>query len=367
MALEKYGIAYTRISHTTSSSSQNASNLEEMPAHLRAFTERELTKAMKVTKATRIGDGSFGNVSKTVVKSLQHPKHHIKVAVRRYTSRNQVEQTYQEYATQTYQEYATQVKVLGAINHPNIVKLIGYVEDNVQMLVYEYMPNNSVFHHLYSSNTTPLSWNMRLKVAHDVARGIAYLHEASNFQVILGDFSSSNILLDENWNAKLADIRVAPHPNEVKNFLRKMHYVDPYKPPEYFMTVTTPMSNVWSYGVFLYELITGPRPKDTNRSKGEDALVEWVKPYVKTRDFISIIDPRLGAVYSMESVEKLSNIAKRCLAINPEMRPKMSEVLNMVSEIVASVSNTLEYPKKDDHPIKGNMKKWSFRALFCFK
>ncbi|KAK1414247.1 hypothetical protein QVD17_29990 [Tagetes erecta] len=359
MALEKYGIAYTRISHTASSSSQNVSSLEEMPAHLRAFTERELIEAMKVTKATKIGDGSFGNVYKTVVKSLQHPKHRIEVVVKRCTDRNQVKQT--------YQEYAAQVKVLGAINHPNIVRLIGYMEDNAQILVYEYMPNNSVFHHLHSSDTTPLSWNMRLKVAHDVARGIAYLHEASNFQVILGDLRSSNILLDENWNAKLADIRVAPDPNEEKNFMMEIQCVDPYKPPEYYKTVTTPTSNVWSYGAFLYELITGRCSKDSYWPKREDVLENWVKPYVETHDFKSIIDPRMEAVYSMESVEKLSNIAKRCLAKNPEKRPKMSEVLNMVSEIFASVSNTLEYPKKDDHPIKDNMKKWLFKALFCFK
>ncbi|KAK1414246.1 hypothetical protein QVD17_29989 [Tagetes erecta] len=357
MALEKYGTAYTRISHTASSSSQNVANLEEMPSHLRAFTERELTKAMKVTKATKIGDGLFGKVCKTVVKSLEHPKHRIEVAVRYCTCSYQVKPT--------YQEYALQVKVLGAINHPNLVRLIGYAY-NARMLVYEHMPNNSVFHHLHSSDITPLSWNMRLKVAHDVACGMAYLHEASNIQVMLGDFSSSNILLDENWNAKLTDIGVAPDQNDERIFSKKRKHPTQYAAPEYFYTGRlTSMCNVWSYGVFLYELITGRHPQDFNVPKGGDILVEWVEPYVKTRNFISIIDPRLE-VYSMESVAKLSSIAQFCLASNPIRRPKMSVVLNLVSKIVASISGTLEHPKKDDDPIKDNGKKWSLRALFCF-
>ncbi|KAK1414249.1 hypothetical protein QVD17_29992 [Tagetes erecta] len=341
-----------------SNSSQNVSNLEEMPTHLRAFTKRELKKAMKVTKDTIIVDGRFGNICKAVVKSLQHPKHHIEVAVR--CGRRDM----------TYKKYATQVKVLGAINHPNLIRLIGYVEDNVQMLVYEHVPNNSVFHYLHSCDTTPLSWVMRLKVAHDVACGLAYLHEDSNFQVTLGDFSSANILLDENWNAKLTDIGVAPN-KEDEDYCQQrttvMQYAAQYEAPECYMTGNlTHMCKVWSYGLFLYELITSRRPRDFNRPEGESMLEEWVKPYVKTRNFIKIIDPRLK-VYSIESVKKLSNIAMCCLATNPKKRPKMIEVLHMVSEIIASISTTIEYPKKDDHPIKDNTEKWSFRALFRFK
>ncbi|KAM0053406.1 putative protein kinase RLK-Pelle-RLCK-VIIa-2 family [Helianthus debilis subsp. tardiflorus] len=116
-----------------------------------------------------------------------------------------------------HKEWATEINILGVVEHTNLVKLIGYCEEDDDecgrvtqlLLVYEYMANGSVRDHLSVTFETPLSWTMRLKVAQDAARGLTCLHEEMDFQVILRDFKCSNILLDDQWNAKLSDFGVA--------------------------------------------------------------------------------------------------------------------------------------------------------------
>nr|GMC90482.1 probable receptor-like protein kinase At5g47070 isoform X1 [Ipomoea batatas] len=273
-------------------------NLSDRPSDLRVFTFTELKETTKnFNRSTKIGEGGFGSVYKGTVKSPEDPSSKIDVAIK------QLSRT----GMQGHKEWVTEVNVLGVAEHENLVKLIGYCAEDGErgiqrLLVYEYMPNRSVDSHLSARLGTPLSWAMRLKIARDAARGLAYLHEGMDFQVV-GTMG--------------------------------------YASPEYIQTGhLTSKHDVWSYGMFLYELITGRRPLDRNRPKNEQKLLDWVKPLTTDpKKFRKILDPRLEGNF-VRSAHKLSLIANRCLVKNPKSRPTMSEVLEMVSNVVEAPAGT---------------------------
>ncbi|KAE9619700.1 putative protein kinase RLK-Pelle-RLCK-VIIa-2 family [Lupinus albus] len=322
-------------------------SLSQRPSNLKVFTLSELKSATKnFSRSVMLGEGGFGCVYKGLINCVDDPSRKIEVAVKQLGRRG----------IQGHKEWVTEVNVLGIVEHPNLVKLVGYCADDDErgiqrLLIYEYMPNRSVEHHLSLRTETHLSWSMRLKIAQDAARGLTYLHEEMDFQIIFRDFKSSNILLDEHWNAKLSDFGLARlGPSEgLSHVSTEVVGTMGYAAPDYFQTGhLTSKSDVWSYGVFLYELITGRRPIDRNRPKGEQKLLEWVRPYLSDgKKFQLILDPRLERKHISKSAQRLAIIANRCLVKSPKSRPKMSEVLEMVNRIVeSSVSASPQPPLK---------------------
>ncbi|GLT92354.1 hypothetical protein SLE2022_101940 [Rubroshorea leprosula] len=316
--------------------------------NLRVFTISELKSATKnFSRSVMIGEGGFGCVYRGSIKSLEDPSQKIEVAVKQLVKRG----------LQGHKQWVTEVNVLGVVEHQNLVKLVGYCADDDErgmqrLLVYEYMPNGSVESHLSARSETTLSWTMRLRIAQDAARGLMHLHEKMDFQIIFRDFKSSNILLDEQWNAKLSDFGLARlGPSEgLTHVSTAVVGTMGYAAPEYVGTGRLrSKSDVWSYGVFLFELITGRRPLDRNRPKSEQKLLEWIKPYVSdSKRFHQILDPRLEGKYPLKSAQRLGTVANQCLVKNPKKRPKMSEVLEMVNQIVEAspASGSSELPLK---------------------
>ncbi|KAJ6825080.1 putative serine/threonine-protein kinase PBL19 [Iris pallida] len=305
-------------------------------SNLIAFTFSELRTATKnFSRTMMVGEGGFGCVYRGSIKSPDDPSKKLEIAVKQLSRKG----------LQGHKEWVTEVNVLGVVEHRNLVRLVGYcAEDDERgmqrLLIYEYMPNRSVGDHLSPRSSTPLSWAMRLRIALDAARGLAYLHEGMDFQIIFRDFKTSNILLDEQWVAKLSDFGLARQgPDEgLTHVSTAVVGTIGYAAPEYMQTGhLTAKSDIWSYGVVLYELITGRPPIDRNRPRGEQKLLEWVRPYVSdAKKFRIILDPRLDGPHAMKSATKLSAIANRCLVGRPKSRPKMSEVLEMVEGLVES-------------------------------
>lgn len=343
---------------STASSVKSFAVMSQRQSNLKEFTCSELKAATKnFSLSLMLGEGGFGGVYRGVIKSTEDPHKKIDVAVKQLSRRG----------LQGHKEWVTEVNVLGIVEHQNLVKLLGYcAEDDERgiqrLLIYEYMPNRSVQDHLASRFQIALPWVTRMKIAQDAARGLAYLHEGMEFQIIFRDFKSSNILLDEHWNAKLSDFglaRLGPSDGFSHVSTAVVGTVG-YAAPEYIQTGhLTSKSDVWSYGIFLYELITGRRPVDRNRPKNEQKLLEWVRAHLSadSKKFQLILDPRLEGKYSLRAAQKLAAVANRCLVKQPRSRPKMSEVLEMVTRIVETTTDmgspqelplkSVEYSKDD--------------------
>jgi serine/threonine protein kinase len=285
--------------------------------------------------------------------------------------------------SQGHKEWLTEVIFLGQLSHPHLVKLIGYCwEDEHRVLVYEYMARGNLENQLFRRYSVSLPWSTRLKIALGAAKGLAFLHGEEK-PVIYRDFKASNILLDSDYTAKISDFGLAkdgPEGDETHVSTRVMG-THGYAAPEYIMTGhLTAMSDVYSYGVVLLELLTGRRSMDKTRPSREQSLVEWAKPYLKDSQRIErIMDPKLEGLYSNEGARKVALLTHQCLSHNPKLRPTMRRVVSILEPLLAlddipggtfvyvvpqegiTVNETLE--KKDDGKRKGIRHKHRIRSL----
>ncbi|KAJ0764370.1 putative transferase, protein kinase RLK-Pelle-RLCK-VIIa-2 family [Helianthus annuus] len=280
-----------------------------------------------------LGEGGFGSVFKGWIDeqslAAAKPGTGTVIAVKRLNQEG----------LQGHQEWLAEINYLGQLNHPNLVKLIGYcIEDDHRMLVYEFMPRGSLENHLFrrSSYFQPLSWNLRIKVALGAAKGLAFLH-SPEAKVIYRDFKSSNILIDSNYNAKLSDFGLAKDgPVDGKSHVStRVMGTYGYAAPEYMATGhLTARSDIYSFGVVLLEILTGRRCIDKNRPTGEQILVEFVKPYLTSkRRILYIMDPRLAGQYSPNVAMRAAMLATKCLLKEPKHRPTADEVVKALEQL----------------------------------
>ncbi|KAJ9563756.1 hypothetical protein OSB04_008916 [Centaurea solstitialis] len=301
---------------------------------LRKFAFNDLKLATRNFRPeSLLGEGGFGCVFKGWIEengtAPVKPGTGLTVAVK----------TLNHDGLQGHKEWLAEVNFLGDLVNPNLVKLIGYCnEDDQRLLVYEFLPRGSLENHLFR-RSLPLPWSIRMKIALGAAKGLAFLHEEAKRPVIYRDFKTSNILLDAEYNAKLSDFGLAkdgPEGDKTHISTRVMGTYG-YAAPEYVMTGhLSSRSDVYSFGVVLLEMLTGRRSMDKNRPNGEHNLVEWARPHLgERRRFYRLIDPRLEGHFSVKGAQKAAQLAARCLSRDPKARPLMSEVVEYLKPLPA--------------------------------
>ncbi|PKI70396.1 hypothetical protein CRG98_009210 [Punica granatum] len=278
----------------------------------------------QVVKATRnfspsmvIGEGGFGMVYKAQLEDGQV------VAIKRAKK---------EYFESLRTEFSSEVDLLSKIDHRNLVKLLGYVDQgNERLIITEYVPNGTLRAHLDGIRGRVLDFNQRLEIAIDVAHGLTYLHLYAEKPIIHRDVKSSNIILTENMRAKVADFGFArlgtAADSDKTHISTKVKGTVGYLDPEYMKTYQlTAKSDVYSFGILLLEILTGRRPVEQSRPVEERVTIRWVFKKFNEGNMAELMDPRVEGIVDPEILVRIISLAIQCAAPVRLDRPDMKVV-----------------------------------------
>ncbi|KAJ9141266.1 hypothetical protein P3X46_031819 [Hevea brasiliensis] len=288
----------------------------------RFFSFEELKKyTNNFSEANDIGSGGYGKVYRGVLPNGQL------IAIKRA----------QQESLQGALEFKTEIELLSRVHHKNVVSLLGFCfERGEQMLIYEFVPNGSLNESLSGKSGIRLDWVRRLKIALGAARGLAYLHELANPPIIHRDIKTTNILLDERLNAKVADFGLSkPMSDTEKGHITTqvkgtMGYLD----PEYYMTQQlTEKSDVYSFGVVMLELLTARKPIE----RGKYIVREVRMAMDRTKDLYNLhelLDPSIGLQTTLKGLDKFVDLAMECVKESGADRPIMGDVVKEIENIL---------------------------------
>ncbi|XP_059278689.1 phytosulfokine receptor 1 [Lycium ferocissimum] len=269
-----------------------------------------------------VGCGGFGLVYKAILRDGR------KVAIKRLSG---------DYG-QMEREFQAEVESLSRAQHPNLVHLQGYCKYRTdRLLIYSYMENGSLDYWLHEKVDGPalLDWDLRLHIAQGAARGLAYLHQACEPHILHRDIKSSNILLDENFEAHLADFGLArlilPYDTHVTtDVVGTLGYI----PPEYGQAaVATYKGDVYSFGVVLLELLTCKRPMDPCKPRASRDLISWVIQMKKQKRETEVFDPLIYDKQHAEEMLLVLEVALLCLHEYPKIRPSSQQLVSWLDNI----------------------------------
>ncbi|KAI8023140.1 putative receptor-like protein kinase [Camellia lanceoleosa] len=236
---------------------------------------------------------------------------------------------------QAEKEFRVEVEAIGHVRHKNLVRLLGYcVEGTHRLLVYEYVNNGNLEQWLHGAMRQHgnLTWEARMKILLSTAKALAYLHEAIEPKVVHRDIKSSNILIDDDFSAKVSDFGLAKLLGAGKSHITtRVMGTFGYVAPEYANTgLLNEKSDVYSFGVVLLEAITGRDPVDYGRPAQELNLVDWLKMMVGSRRSEEVVDPNIETRPSTRALKRALLTALRCVDPDSDKRPKMSQVVRML-------------------------------------
>uniref|UniRef100_A0A803NY44 non-specific serine/threonine protein kinase n=1 Tax=Cannabis sativa TaxID=3483 RepID=A0A803NY44_CANSA len=317
------------LSENLASSNFRTDSLIDHESKKRQFTYSEVTKMTNNFEKV-LGKGGFGYVFHGIINDDG-----TQVAVKMLS----------QLSNHGYQQFLAEVKVLMRVHHRNLTSLVGYCnEESNKALIYEYIANGSLDSHLsqgVGNNKDILSWEERLQIAIDAAQGLEYLHNGCKPPIVHRDVKTSNILITDNFHAKIADFglsRIFPTDNgtHISTIVAgTLGYFD----PEYYITNRlNEKSDVYSFGVVLLEIITS-RPVISGAQDKRTHLKDWVSVMIANGDINDIVDPRLRGHFKINSVWKAVVISMACLAHSSITRPNMNQVVSELKEcLVAQLS-----------------------------
>ncbi|KFK28619.1 hypothetical protein AALP_AA7G023000 [Arabis alpina] len=302
----------------------------------RIFSSKELKKATDNFNMDRVlGQGGQG----TVYKGMLVDGRIVAVKRSKVVDADKLE------------EFINEVVLLSQINHRNIVKLLGCcLETEVPVLVYEYIPNGDLFKRLHDeSDDYNMTWEVRLRVAIEIAGALSYMHSAASFPIYHRDIKTTNILLDEKYRAKVSDFGTSRSVTiDQTHLTTQVAGTFGYMDPEYFLSSQyTDKSDVYSFGVVLVELITGEKPLSRVPSEEARSLAAYFIETMKENTVIDIIDVRIKQESKLDQVIAVAKLARRCLNRKGKKRPNMKEVSIELEGIRSSLENLEVYIEKN--------------------
>ncbi|TKW19992.1 hypothetical protein SEVIR_4G056400v4 [Setaria viridis] len=294
------------------------------------FTEADLTEATdKFDDKNILGRGGHGTVYRGVLKDDSL------IAIKRCVSMTN---------EQRKKEFGKEMLILSQINHKNIVKLLGCcLEVEVPMLVYEFIPNGTLFQFIHGDNGCHnIPFTTRLRIALESAQALAYLHSWASPPILHGDVKSSNILLDENYAVKVSDFGASIlAPTDKSQFMTVVQGTCGYLDPEYMQTCQlTDKSDVYSFGVVLLELLTGKMAFNLEGPEDERILSLRFLNAIKEDKLMDVVDDRIKIDTDTGLLEEIAELARQCLEIVGERRPAMKDV----AEKLDRLSKIMQHP-----------------------
>lgn len=298
------------------------------PSLVSMISMTDLAKATDdFDKSRVIGDGGFGLVYRATM-----PDGRI-VAVKKLCTDG----------VQGIREFEAEMETLGKIRHRNLIKLLAYCSSgDERLLVYEFVERGSLDSWLHEKPEGPqtLDWPKRLRIAQGSARGLSYLHHDRDPHVIHRDIKSSNILLDKDFEPRIADFGLARNMSPlVSHVTTRAAGTLGYMAPEYSKTLkATLQADVYSFGMMMLELATGRRPNVLVKERNLRTLAKWARELVEESEELELLDPIIvKQTVSYEQVAKYFRVACECIAINPGDRPTMRHVFDSLRSLGNSV------------------------------